>query len=129
MCLVGMQHNLTCTKAERDLAGEHTYGGILDDAVTIFQTAPFYKGRFPLWHLWKCEALEPYVRNGTWDRWCQSQKRFCEAYREAEQALAHPLCASLGDSQGIRTYLANKLLQNKVRAILHAMCCKTVYFV
>ena len=110
-----VQHNLFCPPAERDLAGEHAYQGFLGDAVMIFQTAPFFQPRFPLWLLWKCAALEPYIRNGTWDKWFQTQRKFCEVYREAEQALSHPLCASLGNHVGIRVALANKLLENKVQ--------------
>lgn len=118
--LVDMQHNQTCSKAERELAGEHWYGGTLNDALIIFRTAPFFQDASPQLMLWKCAALEPYVRNGTWDKWCQFQKRFCQVCREAEQALGHPLCASVGSHMDDRTFLATRCCSTRYE--LHDMC-------
>ena len=103
-----LQSNKEASKLQVDLAGEAVYYGQQHDATVFFQAAPFWQERWPGLHIWDCDVLRPFVRDGTWGDWCKMARDAYNAVTGAVARLAGPML-------NMPKYtLGNWFLQNRV---------------
>ena len=106
-----LQFNRTCRQVDIDTAGVEALEGLIRGSRTIFQAGPFWQPVFPRLLIWSCEALRPFVEDGTWDRWCAVQTAFCTQFENGVLLMQSP---------GVniqRFHVGNWWLQSRVSAV------------
>lgn len=88
--LLHMQFNKTCPQCDIDTAGEEALQGLLRSSCTFFQAGPLWQPVYPELLIWKCEALRPFVEDGTWGRWCDVQTTFVEQFENGLKLMQLP---------------------------------------
>ena len=108
LALLQLQFNKNCSKEERDTAAEERLTAKIRSARSFFQGAPAWQKRWPRLLIWKCEALRPYVEDGTCGRWIDTQTHFCAHFLRGINLVGAPGISMSGFE------VTNWWLQNKV---------------
>ena len=88
--LLHVQFNSTCSKEKKDTAAVERCEAKIRSGRTFFQGAPAWQKRWPRLLIWKCEALRPFVEDGTWRRWIDTQTQFCAYFLQGIKLVGAP---------------------------------------
>ena len=123
MLLCHLQHNATCSKDDRDVAGEFMLELFMRDALIFMQDMPFWHEKFP--DLWKIPALAPYWKPGNpvLVQWMNLQRAFVAAMEKQLEALSQPFSGN----RNVRAELVNAYLAQLVGHNPASLCCDPVF--